>query len=358
MINQSFIIPVIKITDSCNYNCKFCYYAQNQLSSDLMDIELCKKIVKEVYDYNVRQSNENMRIIFHGGEPLLQPIEFFETMLEYEKELNKSNAIRIYHSVQSNGYYLDDNWIRFFKQNNFDVGISIDGPSWLNFHYNKRGADYCTNRVINNIQKLVNIGVSFGIISVITNEHLDYPEVIYDFCKDNNISDLSLNYCYNPESDDSVDTEKLKGFLSKLFDLYYEGEYPLNIREFNEIIAKISGYCSDTCATCNRENCGQYMTFDSAGNVFFCDTAYDKSTAIGNIRTESLFSIINSTQYLKTLIHARESQETRCVYCKYNYICGSGCYRYDTNSKNYFCETQKYICEYILGKVKDDIING
>lgn len=114
MINQSFIIPVIKITDSCNYNCKFCYYAQNQLSSDLMDIELCKKIVKEVYDYNVRQSNENMRIIFHGGEPLLQPIEFFETMLEYEKELNKSNAIRIYHSVQSNGYYLDDNWIRFF----------------------------------------------------------------------------------------------------------------------------------------------------------------------------------------------------------------------------------------------------
>ena len=74
MIRQSFVIPIIKVTDSCNYACGFCYYAQRNLRGELMSEELCKKIIHDCFRYNVEQRNYRMRVIFHGGEPLLQPM--------------------------------------------------------------------------------------------------------------------------------------------------------------------------------------------------------------------------------------------------------------------------------------------
>lgn len=363
MILQSFLIPIIKVTDSCNFNCHYCHYAQGHLNSKLMDVETCKKIIGEIFEYNIRNHNSRMRIIFHGGEPLLQSIDFYENIIEYEKGLLKNvKDFTFLHSIQTNGYLLDYNWATFFKENQFDLGISIDGDEKYNCHYNNEGVEHCTNRVLGNIQMLNREQIPFGVISVITNNHLKSAEDFYQFCLENEIHDVSLNYCFNEKSNDSVDNIELVNFLKKLFKLYYEGFYELNIREFNEIIAKYMGYCSDTCGTCNRENCGQYLCFDSEENVFFCDTGYDKSTALGNLKSTSILEIINSTKYLKEIIKSRKVFEEKCLICDINQLCGSGCYRYDIGNngkliKNYFCKSNKIICEYIRNYLESSEIN-
>lgn len=352
MLLQSFIVPIIKVTDSCNFNCNFCYYAQRSLHSDLMPLDLCKRIIRETYEYNIRNNNTKMRVIFHGGEPLLQPIEFYEAIFEYEKELSGAHEMEFLHSLQTNGYRITKDWIKLFKLMNIDVGISIDGPEELNFHYNSKGVSKCTERVLQNIKMLSSENIPFGVISVITDKHISHAQEIYDFCVSNNIRDLSLNYCYNNESNSSVSNKGLSDFLINLFDLYFYGNYELNIREFNEMIAKITGYCSDTCATCNRENCGQYISFDSYGNVFFCDNAYDKTKAIGNITSSSLYDIIDSTAYLNEIIAARRNYENNCKKCEMCYACGSGCYRHDNSEGNYyFCNTMKRICKYVISRL-------
>lgn len=358
MIIQSFVIPILKVTDSCNFTCEFCYYAQRNASSRLMTLQEAKDIIKQCFDYNVRNKNHRMRVIFHGGEPLLQPISFYECILEYENELKvKVEEFEFFNAIQTNGYLINDEWLNFFENNRFDIGISIDGPVEYNKHYGKDGVEESTKKVLENIKKLEERKIPFGVISVITNSHTQNPDILYSFCVDNNIHDLSLNYCFNNDTDDSVDNDKLITFVKRLFDLYFWGDYNLNIREFNETIAKLMGYCSDTCATCDRKNCGQYMAFDYLGNAFFCDSEYDKTTKVGNINERSLYQIIDSFDYINQLYECRKVYEDICSNCKYVKFCGGGCHRYDVmtdgKKQNYFCATHKALIEHIAKTVKN-----
>lgn len=361
MLMQSFIIPILKVTDSCNFTCEFCYYAQRNASSRLMTLQEAKKILKNCFEYNVRNKNLRMRVIFHGGEPLLQPVSFYEGVLEYEKELTREvEGFEFINAIQTNGYLINDEWLDFFENNRFDIGISIDGTAEYNKHYGKEGAEKSTERVLNNIKRLNDRNIPFGIISVITNSHTQNPEMLYSFCVENGIHDLSLNYCFNSDTDDSVDNSKLCSFVKRLFDLYFSGSYNLNVREFNETIAKIMGYCTDTCATCDRKNCGQYMAFDYLGNVFFCDSEYDKNTKVGNIHEQNLYQIIDSFNYINQLYECRKVYEDTCRNCKYVQYCGGGCHRYDVvidgKKQNYFCDTNKELIDYIALTIKN--VNG
>ena len=353
MIFQSFIIPIIKVTDSCNFSCQYCHYAQKHLNSRLMTAAECKHIIKQCFDYNVRNHNTCMRVIFHGGEPLLQPISFYEEMLAYENELSQlSPGFTFYNSIQTNGYLVDSDWVTFFEKSKFDVGISIDGNEKYNQHYGCNGVHDSTQRVLQNIKALNEKQIPYGVISVITNKHTESADDLYNFCVDNGIRDLSLNYCFNSDSNDTVSNEKLIPFIKRLFDLYFNGKYELNIREFNEFIAKKLGYCTDTCATCDRSNCGQYLSFDVFGNVFFCDTEYDKNTSLGNIHSQSIYEILDSFNYLEKVFLCRKVYADYCANCKYVSMCGGGCHRYDLRkngeySHNYFCPTHQALCDYI-----------
>lgn len=353
MLLQSFLIPIMKMTDSCNYDCYFCHYAQNNLCSKAMDLEMCKHILEQFSKYNRYVSNSLMRIIFHGGEPLLLPVEYYEEVLEFEKWLEGKYQIEYVHSIQTNGFNIDSKWATLFRNNAIDVGISIDGPSSLNDHFNNDlGREYCTNKVLDNIKLLNQESVSVGVISVITDKHLSKAEEMYSFCVENEIHDLSLNYCYNEDSHDSVNVNGLITFLKHLFDLYFEEEYPINIREFNEIIAKIYGQETDTCATCFRDNCGQYLSVDSSGRVFFCDSSYEKDSTLGNILDNSLFEITDSIQYIKKVLNARAYFYEHCKKCNMVKICGGGCYRFDSSTgKNYFCDALFSVCQYIEQRI-------
>lgn len=349
MLLQSFIAPVIKISDSCNYRCCFCHYSKEASSENLMTADLCKTIIREVHNYNVMSRNETIRVIFHGGEPLLQPISFFEEVLAYEEHLAESSGVSFANSIQTNGFLINEHWLELFEHYGFDIGISLDGPGDLNYHFGSLGREESTRRVLSNIDLINRRGIPFGVISVITNAHLDRAADLYSFCIEHNITDLSLNFCFDPLFRDCVDVEKLGRFLSDLFDLYSQGSFPLNIREFNECIAKACGYVSDTCATRNRENCGQYLTFSHQGDVYFCDTCHDSSSVLGNISESSLYDIIDSTQYISKLLEARKPFEHTCKKCHIAHICGSGCHRYDVSpDKNYYCEALRSMCEVIL----------
>ncbi len=353
MIQQSFVVPILKVTDRCNFRCKFCYYAQRAVSDNLMTVNLCKEIIEQAFRYNTEHHNQAMSVIFHGGEPLLQPLEFYKQVVAFEKELAATqNPFVFYNSIQTNGYLLNEAWISFLKEENFDVGISIDGNSDFNCHYGTSGVEHCTKKVLDNIALLSQADVRYGVISVITNHHTQDPEALYRFCVEHNIHDLSLNYCYNPDSGDTVRNEHLIPFVTQLFDLYANGNFPLDIREFNEMIAKYSGRCTDTCGTCDRQACGQYLSFDAHGNVYFCDTGYDKESALGNVSSESLYEILNSYRYLSKLFECRQVYETYCIRCPARTMCGGGCHRFDNKenghySNNYFCPTHKALAEHI-----------
>lgn len=80
---------------------------------------------------------------------------------------------------------LNDEWCKFFKDNNFLIGISIDGPEHYHDIYRKnKGGKATFRQVMKGIELLQKQQVDFNTLSVINDYNVDYPLEIYNFFKE------------------------------------------------------------------------------------------------------------------------------------------------------------------------------
>ena len=112
----------------CNLRCKYCYYFEkNQLyqqdKNHVITDALLEKFIK---DYIESQVSPEVLFTWHGGETLMRPIAFYEKALELQKFYGRGRHIE--NCIQTNGTLITDEWCKFFKENAFLVGVSIDGP--------------------------------------------------------------------------------------------------------------------------------------------------------------------------------------------------------------------------------------
>lgn len=354
---MKFVTPLIKVTDSCNFNCHFCYYAQKQfnenMSKKIMPIGLLKKIIREICELNIENGNNICHVIFHGGEPMLAGLQYFEDVIRYEKQLNEEYPeIAFKNSIQTNGFLINVEWADFFQKYDFGVSVSIDGDTDLNFHKLRLDNLNSDKLVLNKLKLLIERDIALTIMSVITNSHIGNEERLYNFYKKNNIHNVAFCFCYNKDSNDSVDPIKLGEFLKKFFDLYYYGTYNLRVRDYESIFCKLIGKTNGLCLYSDRQDCGDFPTIDSAGNVYFCDVATEKDKSLGNVNNQTLKEIFNTEKFIEEKNKSQKILNDNCQQCDMKDYCGKICYRTDIIDEsnkytNYFCETYKIIIEYV-----------
>ena len=354
MISPNTIAPIIKLTEICNYSCHFCRYANHPQANCIIKVEDVKRILLETVKYNVSRGSAHVKVIFHGGEPLLWGLERFRTIMDYEEALSAEYEVRFVNSIQTNGYLLDERWVDLLKKNHFSVGISLDGPGDLNGHYGKEGNEESVSNVLANIHLLKHAEVPFGILSVITDAHTNHAKEFYEYWINNGIENVGLCFCYNPEDKETVDCQKLSTFLIELFDLYFYNRSKINIREFNNAIqrkmTKKAGICTFAC----REKCGHFLTIDSHMRVMFCDD-YDlsKNSIIGNLSETGFEEIVVSEKYQHMVGQSHRIAVDKCCHCEVLDFCGTGCNRNDTSAENYFCPTYKALYSHISECLSD-----
>ncbi len=349
------VSAIIKVTENCNYDCDFCYYAKNNYDSKKnLSINLCKEIIRKTSDYNYLNGVKNTNIIFHGGEPLLRGLNFFNKILDYEQELiYRSNNERTFdNTVQTNASLINDEWITLFKKYKFNVGISLDGDKSLNYHLSKKLSNNISN-IISTYLKMKKIGINVGVLSVITESHTKNVRRFYEFIVNNEIEKIGILPCINDDNNYTVNVDNLSRFMIELFDLYFYGRTKIMIREFTNVIERALGYNRvRSCANCGRLSCGTFLTYDSNGNVFFCDKAYDKTKIIANIKNNSIESIFKTNKYIDEKERCMQFYKNTCIDCKVRHLCNGSCYRNDVVSKegiivNRFCEVYKNVYSHI-----------
>ncbi len=237
-------LVVIQPTSLCNLNCKYCY-VPNRKDSSLINSVVLEEIFKKVFSLELKE--ERIEFLWHSGEPMLAGLKFYENVVKLQNKYNTNN-ITVRNTIQTNGILIDCEWAKFFKKNNFSIGVSIDGPSFINdINRVTWGNKPTTKKVLEGISNLKEEGITPGVLCVISRKSLDYPTEIFDFFKNEGLHWIGFNVeeIENANEKSSLNdsegvSEKYKYFISRLYDLWNENIPKIEIREFVDTLNVIN----------------------------------------------------------------------------------------------------------------------
>jgi len=130
---------VLKVAERCNIDCTYCYMFNKGDESfrrkpKQLSIGAAADIaafLRQAVDDGVASS---VRIIFHGGEPLMLRKQQFAEICQAFIDALKS-VCPLYFSLQTNAMLIDDGWLALFSRFKISVGVSLDGPEGVNDRY-------------------------------------------------------------------------------------------------------------------------------------------------------------------------------------------------------------------------------
>lgn len=124
---------VLKVHQRCNLACDYCYVytMADQSWRDrplLMSREIWLATAARMREHADAHDLPGMRLILHGGEPLLAGRERLAELIADFRSAFDGGGTRLDLQMQTNGMLLDDALLELFRQQGVRVGVSLDGP--------------------------------------------------------------------------------------------------------------------------------------------------------------------------------------------------------------------------------------
>ncbi|GEA60591.1 anaerobic sulfatase maturase [Vibrio comitans] len=361
----------------CNIDCKYCFYLEkDKLYPERKNNWKMSQETLEIYVKQYIEANDSYEIEFawQGGEPTLMGIEFFIKALEYQKKY--SNGKKIKNTLQTNGLLINKEWCVFLSENNFLVGISIDGPEYLHDKYRVTRSGKKTHaKVVSTINLMKIHNVEFNTLVTINSENVKHPIEVYKFLvgigskyiqfipiverrsQNANIDGL---YLISPEhniksdvTEWSVSSKEYGLFLSSIFDYWVRrdvGEIFINI--FDSTLSTWCGLPPNNCV--QAEVCGYAFVLEANGDIYNCDHFVYPEHKLGNIENVSLRRVASFDKAKEFGLSKKKSLTSQCKNCDYLFACNGGCpkHRFLNTSDgeyglSYFCEGYKMFYSHI-----------
>lgn len=336
-------------SSNCNLCCKYCFYhdlANNRMqkSYGFMSISTLEILVKNAF----LSASTAVVFAFQGGEPTLVGLPFYQKLIEFVNVYNKNN-LHVSYSIQTNGILIDEDWCRFFKNNHFLVGISLDGTQKIHDHFRIDHYNQGSfKKVIKAIELLKRNHVEYNILSVVNSSNYQQISEIYKFFVRNKLTYLQFIPCLSPINDNNIlalTPKQYESFLNQLIDLWYhdllQGK-KISIRYFDNLLGIILGYQPQSCEL--YDACSYNLVVESNGDVYPCDFYVVDKYRLGNIST-SLISEIIQCDVEKSFIDSSRIINDKCKKCEFYQLCKGGCKRHRqtpfdvTIGENMFCES-------------------
>jgi len=358
-------VMVKSVGSVCNLSCDYCYYLEKsklykEAKNHVMSEDLLEKFIDE---YINSQTMPQVLFTWHGGEPLMRPISFYKKAIDLQKKYARGRTID--NSIQTNGTLITDEWCRFFKENNFLVGVSIDGPQEFHDEYRKnRQGQPSFAKVMKGIELLKKHGVEYNAMAVVNDFNADYPLDFYHFFKEidchyiqftpiverisQRADGLSLSSPIQNEkaelTDFSVSPEQWGNFLCAIFDEWVRedvGNYYIQL--FDSTLANWIGEQPGVCSM--ARNCGHAGVMEYNGDVYSCDHFVFPEYKLGNLYSNTLVEMMYSDKQTKFGEAKSKTLPTQCKECEFLFACNGEC------PKNRFTFTEtgepglNYLCK-------------
>jgi uncharacterized protein len=348
---------------ACNLGCQYCFFLSKEnlypRESPLMDETMLDTYIRQLMEST---PGPQVDIAWQGGEPMLRGLDFYRRSVQLANQYRKPNQ-RILHTMQTNGTLVDDEWAVFFKENNYLVGLSVDGPRLLHDAYrvNKQN-EGSFDDVIRGWNCLRKHDVDVNILCTIHAANAEHPLEVYRFFRDQ----LQAQYIqfipiverataetiafanqgwggqkgtdrplYKQEGNlvtaRTVKAEHFGQFLISIFDEWVQRDVgKVYVTTFDVALGSWVGQ-HNACIV--APTCGSALVLEHNGDVYSCDHYVEPDHRLGNIRETPLKTLVSSEKQRRFGQSKYDTLPKYCKECPVLFACYGECPR------NRFIET-------------------
>jgi uncharacterized protein len=320
---------VTKVSKFCNLRCKYCYEFAELGRRERMDPAQLRQMYTHMRDYfTARDEADGMRttvrIVWHGGEPLMIEPEFYWQTLADQREIF-GDALKVGNTVQTNLTVLDDERIRLLRDGFDSVGVSIDLFSGLRVNIGGRDQQ---SAVVDNMQRLNEEGVPFGCITVLTRSNMPRLDDIFRFYERTGVGFRILPlfdgaYTDQHESYD-ITIPQIVDSLNRLTELWLTSENPVHIAPLDTHLETVLRHLDPEAPRVyyNQREWLPVIVVNTPGDIYsYGDPYEDPEWSLGNIFTTSLGEMLSGPRFDASATAAETRMAANCLNCKFFGAC-------------------------------------
>ena len=335
----------------CNMDCAYCYYIGKAELYDnrqpVMSEELLEEYIKQYIEANDVPA---VTFLWHGGEPLTAGIGYFRKAMEFQHKY--AGGKEIDNTLQTNGLLINEEWARFFRENNFLTGISIDGPKDIHDACRMdKGGKPTFDRVMKGLELLAKHGVEYNTLSVVNATSEGRGKDVYRFLKAAGSRYMqflpAVEYVVTSEEGReaivapgtagshraqwSVSAKGYGEFLNDIFDDWVISDVGAYfVQMFDVALAQWYGAPPGLCSF--SDSCGDALVVEHNGDVYSCDHFVYPGYRLGNIKNTHLKTLFESKEQFNFGLDKRNTLPDECLKCRWYFACKGECpkHRFDT----------------------------
>ncbi|MBS1518047.1 MAG: anaerobic sulfatase maturase [Bacteroidetes bacterium] len=340
----------------CNLDCKYCFFLSKEMLYPGSRFRMADELLEEYIRQLLQSQNlPEVTVSWQGGEPTLMGVDFFKRAIELQNRY-KAPGMSVSNTMQTNGILINDKWCRFFRENNFLIGLSIDGTRELHDFYRvDKGGHGTFDKVISAAELMKKHGVDFNILTTVHAANAGYPLEIYRFFRD----ELKVSFIQfipiverknetgfqegNEVTQRSVTAEQWGNFLIKIFDEWVRNDVgEMYVQMFDAALASWYGMPPSMCIF--LEKCGMAAALEHNGDFYSCDHFVEPKYLLGNILEKEMTEMILSDKQIKFGNDKSDTLPDYCRKCDVLFACHGEC------PKNRFIRTPEgedglnYLC--------------
>ena len=336
----------------CNLDCHYCYYLDKAEIYHGRQPRMSEQVLETLTKQYI-ESNDVPEVTFnwHGGEPLVMGLDFYRKAVELQQKYAGGKII--HNTLQTNGTLITPEWADFFRENDFLIGISIDGPADIHDKFRKdKGGQNTFDKVMRGVNLLRQRGVQFNTMTTVNKASEGRGAEVYRFLKSigsrymqfmpvvehvmypvdsqGRMQKKARPYIVSPETPGaylarwSVSSQGFGRFMCDIFDEWWPsdvGRYFVNLFD-----ATLAGYCGAQPGSCAyAATCGGNIVVEHNGDVYPCDHFVYPEYFSGNIESVHLRQIASSDMQRRFGLNKRNSLPSKCFACKYVNLCHGEC---------------------------------
>lgn len=364
-----FHIITKPIGPRCNIDCEYCYYLEKE---KLFPSEKKFKMAPEVLEAYIRQTIDasleagvpEVQFTWQGGEPTILGVDYFRNIVALQKKY-MPKGVPLTNAFQTNGILLDDNWGHFLKENEFLVGISIDGPKKVHDRYRLDRAGRPTfDSVMRGLEVLQLHEVEHNALTVVQRANGGKGKEVYKFLKGLGIEYIQFIPIAERSSGDtlagapqvdmdpgntvtswSVSPRAYGKFLCDVFDTWFKHDIgEVFVQFFDVQLGLWMGRGSSLCIF--AETCGKGLALEHDGSLYSCDHYVYPEYRLGNVMETSLREMLWTDRQQEFGRDKETKLTNQCKSCRFRFACNGGCPKHrfamardGEEGHNYFCES-------------------